>query len=184
MSDVVIDLETLGRTPGCVILSLGAVAINDQRKIYSDFYKSITVASQDRLSVESNTLLWWIRQPKEVQEEAFGIASPALPITDSLLSFSRWLQGLENVENLRIWGYGATFDLAILGAAYASTKIPRPWHYRQERCLRTLRKVVADTHGVDVKDEVEQPEMPHHALEDARCQGRMLVALYDILERA
>lgn len=59
------------------------------------------------------------------------------------------------------------FDLAILKTAYLATGVKHPpWHFRSERCLRTLYDLV----DFDRKN-APKPRIPHQAGEDARAQA-------------
>lgn len=62
LNDVMVDLETLGRRAGCVIVSIGAVKFDPKTgfvDVDNSFYKAITVESAMRygLTVDPSTLL-------------------------------------------------------------------------------------------------------------------------------
>ena len=68
MRHLMLDLETLGTTPGCVVLSIGAVEF-DLDGIKSEFRAHIDVDSSTALGlkVDARTVMWWLDQSKEAQ---------------------------------------------------------------------------------------------------------------------
>ena len=163
--DVMLDLETLGTTPGCVILSIGAVAF-DSAAVLSTFEVHLDPRSCQRagLTIDADTVMWWLGR-----EEAARIAliqGPAIPLSAALAEFAAWLNPGE--RPIRLWSKGPSFDAAILGAAYRAAGLVVPWNYQDERCVRT----VLDLTGVDGGDYREMGEPRHQALTDALAQTR------------
>ena len=143
MTDLMIDLETLSTKPNAVILSLGAVKFNP----YSDFIDmehgldiKVDVDSQITLGrdVQEDTLTWWEKQPKEVQEAAFG-ASNRTNLDDFVKALNKISVGVTN-----IWCQGPVFDIVILENLYKQLGTPVPWNYWQIRDSRTLFGVFGD----------------------------------------
>ena len=71
-----IDLETLGTGPDCVVLTIGGVKFNPNEvsNTYQEFYYRFDVDEQlakGRTTLQS-TLDWWARQDKSVRDEALG----------------------------------------------------------------------------------------------------------------
>jgi Mesyanzhinovviridae exonuclease len=172
--DCMIDLETLGTSAGCVILSLGAVkfqvveAENGESPFrpVARFSREIDIASAMAagLTVDPNTLKWWLTQSPEALAALF--TNPQ-PLETVLEDFSNWLQTGPDVS--AVWSCGASFDLPILSAAYdACPGETRPWSHRQERCHRTLRELF----GAGL--EPEQVGTTHCAVDDAEFQARHL----------
>ena len=69
-----IDLETLGVNPDSVIMTLGAVKFDPFSDVepHSPLYLKGDVEEQKeslKRSVDENTLEWWGKQSKEIQEE-------------------------------------------------------------------------------------------------------------------
>src|SRR5690554_2606812 len=117
--DVMIDLETLGTTPGCSILSIGAVAF-DENGLGAEFYCVVSRESCQKygLHEDRETLKWWENQSEEARKvlteaEHGNALEPAL----SMLSTFR---GQFDLEEVRIWGNGSDFDNAILASCYAA----------------------------------------------------------------
>jgi hypothetical protein len=163
--DVMLDLETLGTTPGCVILSIGAVAF-DSTTVLATFEAHLDARSCQRagLTIDADTVMWWLG--REEAARAALIHGPAIPLHDALAQFTLWLNAGE--RTIRLWSKGPSFDAAVLGAAYRAAGLVVPWDFRQERCVRTI----LDLTGVDGGDHREMGEPRHQALADALAQTR------------
>lgn len=179
MTEIALDLETLGTHAGCVILSIGAVAHvpgrpQDEKE---EFYSAIDLPSCQAagLKIEGDTLTWWLGQPIEVRAAAFD---GTLSIQYVLVQFADWLKSVASKDGIEIYGKGPSFDCAILAAAYTAIGIERPWDYRDERCVRTTIAEATRILGEDgVAELVARSEVPHHALYDARAEMQSLIAL-------
>lgn len=166
---VMIDLETLGVNPGCQILTVGAVAFSEEDGILESFYDR---CEQDtRFIWEPDTVRWWERQSPDIRDEAFGGTRSVKAVLDSLAAFI-----ISNHEP-KVWGNAASFDLKILEAAYKIVQIPRPWHFGNEMCFRTLKNL-----GIAI-DLPPPNQRPHHALHDARDQAELAVDYLRALRR-
>lgn len=158
--EVMIDLETLGTSPGCAILSIAAVPFN----IYSpieDFYERVASASciECGLVVDDATVQWWNKQDPAARTEAFGGETL---IATALTNLTYYLNSLGDI---RVWGNGASFDVPILEAAYKKLNLPVPWKYYDSMCYRTLKNLYK---GIPAGENTKK----HNALEDARHQAQ------------
>jgi hypothetical protein len=170
MKHVMIDLETLGKTPGCAILSIGAVAFNSEGIIEgSEFYHKISLQSCLNLGmwIDPDTAQWWREQSDEAREEAF---SGTTDLKASLFSFFEYMSIQGDVG---VWSNGADFDLPILTGAFKAARINTlPWGYNKTRCYRTLKNLLP-------RIEVQKPEgfVAHNALWDAKYQALHAAAI-------
>lgn len=161
--DIMLDIETLGTSPGCVILSVAAVKFPmPQGEVESLFYERISQDSciESGLWIGDATIDWWSSQPVEAQKEAFG---GTRRLEDVLLSLAKYIK--DQGENVRVWGKGASFDAPILEAAYSICKLTVPWKYYNSMCYRTLAALYPEI-------PFEKPTIPHNALYDALAQAR------------
>ena len=161
--DIMLDLETLGTRPGCVILTLGAVKFNPydiQSEPGPGLYLRIDADEQISLGreVQEDTLQWWMSQSEDVREEAIGEGDRV-----SLETMYKELNRFLVVAN-SIWAQGPLFDFAILENVYRQMGWPTPWQYWQIRDSRTLFGVHGDPR---VKGKVGL----HNALEDCVSQA-------------
>lgn len=164
--EYVIDLETLGTGPGCVICTLGAVEIDRDRLevVNNRFYTRIDILSclDAGLTVDPDTVIWWLRNPSVALINETLTVAPRLSLRDALTEFAAYLKAAGG--DIVVYGNGPSFDLSILRAAYEAVGIPLPWRYPNERCVRTFLANIPRHGGHTVKVENTNP---HHALYDA-----------------
>ena len=139
-----IDLETYGVKPGCVILSIGAVAFDRATgEAGARFYKSINL-NQSILAgfhQEEKTVDWWKRQSVDAYLLSHnGKESPSVV----LRSFSKWISEIFTDQPPYVWGNSARFDMGILSAAYDICKLEYPIDPFYERDYRTLTSLMPD----------------------------------------
>lgn len=180
MKDVMLDMETAGMAPGSVILTIGAVAFDphgDALHTAGDhtFYRRVDMGTcmAIGLTVDHETLSWWMGQSAEAREEAFT-AMPRTSINEALLAFVKWFrEGTPTKGDGRIWSHGAGFDVVLFEAALRAAHLgPPPWEFRNVRDTRTLFEVG----GLQGNRTV--PRVPHHALHDAIAQAEDVQRAY------
>ena len=168
--DIMLDLESLGTRPDCVILTLGAVKFNPY-DIHAEpgpgLYMRINVDEQTALgrNIQEDTLNWWMSQAEDVREEAFGIED-RVSLKTMYRELNRFLVGANN-----IWAQGPLFDFAILENIYRQMGWPTPWQYWQIRDSRTL-------FGVHGDPREKNKAGLHNALEDCVSQATGVQQVY------
>ena len=167
MRHLMLDLETLGTTPGCVVLSIGAVEF-DLDGIKSEFHAHIDVDSSTAfgLKVDARTVMWWLDQSKEAQN-ALLQADP-FPIHDVLDALSDTFDW----KDLKVWANGASFDFPILEAVYKAAHRTVPWKYYNQMDFRTMKNLVPNGSYELLR---VRPGTAHDALDDARSQASTLI---------
>lgn len=156
------DLETTGTEAGCCILSVALVPFASEYPI-EYFYEKISHAeSLDAgFTDDLNTLRWWDKQKKEIQEEAFsGIRTPK----SVLESIEFYMACLGEPKEIHLWGNGKDFDNVILAKYFKHLGMDTPWHFRNNWCYRDLAKQYPMFPYV-------RPVNAHNALEDAKAQA-------------
>ena len=179
LTDVMIDLETLGTAPGSVILSIGGAAVLHGGSLVASADLKIDVRDSlyHGLTVDPDTLAWWRKQNHDSWEES---TAGKLFLRAALEELSSWIARLRKGSALeptwsriRIWGDGASFDPVLLEAAYRAAHLPIPWSYHEVHCYRTLRQLF--------KSEKPASKGQHTALSDATAQLSHLVELLALL---
>lgn len=171
--NIMLDLETLGKTPGSVITSIGAVAFGGGL-IHSEFYRRVGIQSclDAGLKVDGSTIEWWLTQSDAARLE---LTLPGNSLAETLQAFSHWVTTLQVTSSgPEVWGNGPSFDCSMMKAAYNALRLHLPWSHKQERCYRTARALLCES---DATRAVVRTGVKHHALDDARHQARYLMAL-------
>lgn len=167
---VMLDLETLGTHPDCVILTLGAIKFDphSDREPGPGIYLRLDIEEQLSLgrSTLDSTIEWWARQTEEVRSEALGDGGTRVTISEMRRELNRFLVGVDH-----IWAQGPAFDIVILEDLYRSQKWSIPWHFWQIRDSRTLFGV----HGDPRKAGRDQA---HNALADCFYQAKAVQEIY------
>lgn len=170
--DAMIDLETLGTRPDCVILTIGAVLF-DPFSLYtpnSGLYLRLDVDGQIERgrTVDDATIEWWSNQADDVREEALSDGD-RVSIETMIQTLNKFLVGVNN-----IWTQGPVFDITILENIYRQYGWPIPWNFWQIRDCRTL-------FGVHGDPRVKNKTGLHNALEDCISQASAVQKVYSNL---
>lgn len=163
--DIMIDIETLGRTPGSVILSIGAICF-DNSGCGASFYEAISPASctDAGLTIEADTVAWWMAQSDDARAAAFDPNAKHINVV--LFALKQWFI---DCGGDKPWSHGAAFDFPILEEAYRRTlMMPAPWDFRNVRDTRTLYGLS----GVKVDRSIGTH---HNALDDAVAQAHAAI---------
>ena len=191
-NNVMIDLETLGIRPGCVILSIGAVRFNTKRGIFGpSFYRVVNrqTCLEAGLVSDPDTQAWWENQSPEAQLVLREADNPSRSssLGEILLDLKTFLEtislnddtidgGRYSLGSAEVWSNGADFDLPILSYAYKVCGLGRsPWRPYSGRCYRTLKNLFPGL--MAVKEGIK-----HNALDDAAAQARHATKLLSHLE--
>lgn len=181
-----IDLETLGRQAGCPVLSLGACAFHPTKGVVSEkpFYVVFDLRSVHEAGLDDyhpETVTWWIAQESDRARNEISGGTETVDLRTGLLGFEDWLDQVVG-KGAPVWAKGASLDFPILEAAFNAVGRKEPWHFRNERCSRTLFGL-AEVLGL----QVEAPKRvdadgAHTALYDAMVQAGQVVSAFRALE--
>ncbi len=166
---IMVDLETMGATPGSAIVSLGAVAFDPVAGTLGEtFYRVIRLDSCTRagLVIEPGTVAWWFGQSEAARAEILRADAEDLP--GVLGWFATWWR---RQSGQFMWGHGANFDEPLLSWAFRAAHVLVPWKYSDARCTRTLFALTG-----------ERPDraqgVHHNALDDAKAQAEAVIRAY------
>lgn len=183
---VIIDLETLSLRTDAAIVSIGAVALDEDLEVCGQFYCPVDVSAclNYKMSVDAATLRWWLTQEKEAQN---ALLYEAAPLSNALMDFKCWLNhGHDGCETwCHIWANGPEFDCAVLNSAYhrifprlmESTAI---WNYQNVQSIRTLWLLNEELKlGCKYIDSLPK----HNALFDAYREAMFVRDVYRALDK-
>jgi len=161
-----VDLETLGKKPGCVILSIGAQIFDPDAGTLGDTFECKIdwqfSESYYGLVVDPETVAWWNEQS---QQARLVLAPGGMDLIAALRLFADFWKR-NNVKYF--WCHGAGFDEPILAEAFARTDLTAPWEYNGVQCCRTELK------RAGVKPD-RNAGTHHNALDDARAQALAVI---------
>lgn len=165
MSQIMLDIETMGNGSQAAIIAVGAVAF-DINGVHAKFYAQCTLESSVKagLVMDTSTILWWLQQSEQARA-AFKDNEKAETISDALIGFGAFCW--ENQVS-GMWGNGATFDNVIMSNAYKLTGLEQPWKFWHDRCYRTVKSMYPDVKLV-------RTGTHHNAVDDAESQALHLI---------
>lgn len=176
MTQVMVDLETMGNTFYVPIIAIGAVKFDPEAHeiLGNSFYTRVDLQSSVEcgLEMDASTVLWWMGQSENARREILKESPPAVHIKQALRDFVEWY----GPERLPVWGNGAASDNVWMKAAFEKTGVECPWTHREDRCYRTIRQLRPDL-------ETPFTGIPHYALHDAIHQAKHLMNVLDTLPK-
>lgn len=172
MDHLMLDLETLGTSPGCSVFALGAVYFDPESGQLGPSYYSVISRHSCKirgLREEPATMDFWQEQSGLSRAELLKADASHAPTLGTVLEeFATFMQtSIHPADHIRVWGNGAGFDQPILGYIYRKRAMDIPWHFAGERCFRTLKNLHP---GLEPARPADKPL--HHALYDTEHQAR------------
>lgn len=173
MHHVMLDLETFGVRPGCVIRSIGAIEFELNGATGDTFYRNIEPRSCEvvGLTIDPRTRDWWLQQPAPVQAL---LKKDQQPLREVVGDFYKWFGGRGPRDQTRVWAHGASFDPVLWQAASEACGLEGvPWSYWNVRDTRTLY----DFTLFDIRD-MQRDGKAHSALDDCLFQIKCVAAAW------
>ena len=181
MSEIMLDIETLGISNNSVVMTIGAIKFNRREDIkpleyMESFYCRVSKESCIKLGLETNkeTEEWWDKQSEESKYEIFINKNDRYDIKDALIKLTNFIGNSKIV-----WANGITFDCIILENCYKKCKLDFPWKYYNLRDARTIY----DIGNVNLKDFCKDKNQKHNALYDCYIQINALKKAFDNLKK-
>jgi hypothetical protein len=183
MPHVMIDIETLGKSPGSVILSVGAVVFDiENGDAQHEFYDVIDIQSSINfgLKVDASTLLWWMSEEQEearrdLVDELNGSPNLLPEVLSDLSGFIE--EHTKDYDGKFVWANPPTFDLMILESAYDACGKEIPWKYYEMMDLRVLKNLYTGA-----RPEFDIKGTKHNALYDAKLQAKICSHVWNWLK--
>jgi len=176
---IMIDIETLGRKPGCCVLSIGACAFSaDGVEVLNKTHIGLDIEDQQynyQCHVDTQTLKWWFKQSNQSALNPDG----AVPLKQALHTLSQYIS--DQGKDIYVWANSPQFDIAILDELYRRAGEKAPWQYYQILDFRTISALNPELHKAK-----KQRAGYHNALDDAEAQAEVLAEIfskYDIFTK-
>ncbi|GIA24021.1 3'-5' exoribonuclease [Vibrio cholerae] len=181
MKNLMIDLETMGKSSNAAIVAIGACFFEPSTgEIGEKFSRIISLESSQQFGlVDASTVLWWMKQSSEAREVLNS--REAVHIKQALHDFRQFTN--DGLSQPLVWGNGSSFDCVILkntiiqclGEQYV------PWQFWNERDVRTMVDLGKNLLGFDPKRDMPFEGIRHDALSDAVHQAKYVPAIYQRL---
>ncbi|QTA20686.1 3'-5' exonuclease [Escherichia albertii] len=174
---MMIDLETMGKNPDAAVISIGAIFFDPQTgDIGPEFSKTIDPDTAGGV-IDRDTIKWWLKQSREAQS---AILADEIPLDDALLQLREFIDENSGEFFVQVWGNGTSFDNVILRRSYERQGIPCPWHYCNDRDVRTIVEL-GGAMNFDARTAIPFEGERHNALDDARYQAKYVSAIWQKL---
>lgn len=167
ITDIMLDLETLSTDPNAMVIAIGAVAYGAHDEEVNSFYAAIDIKYGALGTICPDTVAWWMSQSDEARL-VFSKEMAVRTQAEALADFATWMHQFKGAN---VWGNGVDFDNVILRNCYKMHHMQTPWHYRQNRCYRTIKNMFPNIPYTRVG-------VHHNAVDDARTQGQHLMEIY------
>ena len=178
-TDVMLDLETMGKKSNSALVSIGAVEFNlETGETGREFYKIIDLQSclDAGLEVDASTIYWWLQQSQVARDTI--CKNKLIPLQTALHMFSVWIQ--DCIQDVNIWGNGARFDIGLMEDAYIAcgyNNNTMPWYFRSEKDVRTLVGFAPD-----IKANLPFTGIEHNPVDDCKHQIKYCTAIWKKLK--
>jgi len=165
MKHMMLDLETLGTEPGCIILSIGAVDFDPlSGKVGENGYYAVIDMDEQLdkgLTSDPGTLAWWKKQNPEARAV---FDEEGIPIKDAVKGFRKYW---DDCGARYVWAHGSVFDVPI----WCALDLKPRWKFWDIRDTRTIFDLTGG-----------KPERGdgtfHNALDDSIAQAKGIVTAY------
>ncbi|EHW5858451.1 3'-5' exoribonuclease [Escherichia albertii] len=174
---MMIDLETMGKNPDAAVISIGAIFFDPQTgDMGPEFSKTVDLETAGGV-IDRDTIKWWLKQSREAQS---AILADEIPLDDALLQLREFIDENSGEFFVQVWGNGTSFDNVILRRSYERQGIPCPWHYCNDRDVRTIVEL-GGAMDFDARTAIPFEGERHNALDDARYQAKYVSAIWQKL---
>ena len=204
--DVIVDIETLGRSADCAVMQIGAVAF--ERSTFKEVGGfNVSVKPQGNITINADTLRWWLKtnhslleqhmsggnynhpfvQQQRINGEIYAVYGLAINEKEMLCEFRDWLLSFEDMKNVYLWGNGIMFDNRLVREKLEMYGYEYPILYRNDRDIRTFVEVASDITGCESEKAfrekyVNKNTEEHDALNDCYNEYEALKMAFKIIK--
>lgn len=168
MNHAMIDLETMGVTNSPALLQIAAVQYNPfTGEMGAEFRQNICLESSVAagLDISASTVKFWMRP--DLQTARLWVLENPRHLNEVLLNFSKWMKD-HNIQYVH--GNGSASDCVWLRSAYTAAKLPAPFTFREDMCMRTIRTLASE---LGFSNYIIFEGVQHDGLDDAKYQVKV-----------
>ena len=159
MIHYMIDIETLGKGPNAMVLSIAAVKFDHNEVIKAvEIYPDLDEQQQNYHQIDIDTLLWWMKS-KEILSEYLSKHRKNLNFCYHQLAFFLF----DRTAETKIWSKSPRFDLQILENLWNNH--PHLWDYRSQGDVR-MAEFKLQQRNIELK----KSDKAHDSLSDCFAQ--------------
>lgn len=171
MSNIMIDIETLGLDYNSVVIQIAAVKFDWDGSIIEIFDRKLNHKEQleKGCTVNQSTVDWWKKQNTEILKDILEKAEPTENVLRDFCSF---------ISKRDIIWSSANFDIPILTHILSKYGMQTPWYYWDCKDVRTLSWMA----NINPKlDYAYSKEKTHNAVDDCKFQIKYCCDAMEIL---
>lgn len=163
MTDMIVDIETLGKSHNCVIIQLAALFFDREGNLGKEFTMNINIDSCLKLgmTVDGETISWWFQKKPEALQAV--ITNPKL-LTEVLSAFNNFA-----LDARSVWCH-KDFDAPKLNNAFRRCNTAPVYNYKMVKDLRTA----VDLGEIDIS-KFKMDGILHNGLDDCKFEVKYLV---------
>lgn len=180
--NVMVDIETVGRRPNGLIVSIGAIFFSTRREDFEagsiftgkpehEFHAVLSLdalATEKRLVIEPATLAWWKEQGDAWSRLEALMRASQHDLASLMAAFSAWLKPF-CAQGCNVIGNSPSFDLVMIENACKATGVEYPVGHRDESDYRMLTDILWGPTGKPRPSAADA----HDALFDAKFQAKV-----------
>ena len=180
MTGIMIDIETYSTANNAAIVQLGACTLDEKETFLISIDPEVYKHKWNRaFDIDPKTVAWWDSQPLAARD---GLKLRRVGSVEYALDeFCKWLKSVGFKASYggqpSVWANPPSFDLTILRNAFDVCEFSRPWHYRQERCFRTLLREFGSPAVPCPEDGLTKHRADHDAIRQARSLNAIMSEL-------
>ena len=184
--DIMVDIETLGKEDKSTVIQIAACAFDIHTGIiYNKFNQSLNISEDKNISVQGDTLMWWLKTNKELLTSILENGNCSTE-KELVLSFNDWIISLGDKMDIFFWGNGILFDNRIIKYKIEQYGQEYPIFYRNDRDMRTIVELAAIKSGYKNEKEFKDNNIisglvAHDAFDDVIYQIAILSKAWNII---
>lgn len=179
-----LDIETLGRGPGCVVTSVAITPfhLKGAEVFPPDKAFRCKLSISDQLvagfKIDPETHKWWMQQDAKVRENEF---SGVFSIDKFCIDLEAYIHMIvKQFGDYRIWATAPKLDFGCMHSLFQHSGVEWPILYSTERCMRTLREMTKQLYP---SFRLPKGSANHCAADDTDLQIRHIQACYKQLKQ-